>query len=143
MTSPDFLEREPESPAPAEPPSTRAAPSPLAVHGDPSHPDPGQGFAPAHATGTAQRGQVAWVAPAEMPALVGRKLLGRAVEVQSAFARRNWRAPVRLTRAVVGGLDRSPTLVADTGPTPSPSVTRVMDADDLLGGPDPEEVQLP
>ncbi|WP_407343462.1 hypothetical protein [Pengzhenrongella phosphoraccumulans] len=81
--------------------------------------------------------------PADMPTLVGRELLGRAVEVQAAFAHRSWSAPARITRAAIATHDHTQTPEPDAGLKPPPGVdARGVDADEFLDGPDQQGVQL-
>lgn len=147
MSIPDFRELEPELVRPVGSAPARTAPPPLAVHADPSHPAPGQGAALAQATASAQHSQVTWMRPTDAPTLVGRELLGRAVEVQTAFARRSWRAPVRITGAVRGRLTDRQTPDPDVDLEQRPGVgARGVDDDDgvdaLLDGLGPEGVRL-
>ena len=142
MSAGDFRDLEPE-PLLAVPPAAPTAPSPLAVHGDPSRPAPDPDVALTQATDRAQRAQVAWMRPADMPTLVGRELLGRAVEVQATFAHRSWSAPARITRAAIATHDRPQAPESDAGPEPPRGVdARGVDADELLDGPDQQGVQL-
>ena len=142
MSIGDFRDLEPE-PLLAVPPVAATAPSPLAVHGDPSRPAPDSDDAITPATDRAQRAQVAWMRPADMPPLVGRELLGRAVEVQAAFAHRSWSAPARITRAAIAAHDRPQAPESDAGLQPPPGVdARGVDADELRDGPDQQGVQL-
>lgn len=87
---------EPEVPV-AHVPSAPISPAPLAVHGDPSRPDRQP---PSALPASTAHAKLAWERPSEIPTLVGRELLGRAVELQSAFARGSWRAPARVVRTV-------------------------------------------
>lgn len=137
--------REPVGPT-ALAPTPPTAPPPLAVHGDPSRPDPTQTPSALPAMST-PHAQVAWVRPSELSTLVGRELLGRAVELQSAFAKGTWRAPVKVVRAVRDRIATRNTRDPDFNlPRREPVAQSVGDGldpmDPILDGPHDEGVQL-
>ena len=147
MSIRDFREHEPELMTPMDSAPAQTAPPPLAMHADPSQPAPGQGAVLAQATAVAQHAQVTWMRPTDLPTLAGRELLGRAVEVQTVLAHRNWRAPVRITEAVRGRLTDRQTPAPDVDLEPRPGVgARCVDAldgvDALVDGLEPEGVRL-
>jgi len=71
---------------------------------------------------------------------------GRAVEVQTAFAHRTWRAPGRIGRAAGDRLAArqggDPTIEVESRPGVDPRGVDVDGEDQILDAPEPEEVQL-
>lgn len=132
MSPPDFHDhsREPVGLASLAPSTPIEAP-PLVVHGDPSRPGP-VWASTALPTSSASRPHVSWVRPSELPTLVGRELLGRVTELQSAFARGAWRAPVKVVRAARDQVAARTAPNLDFDPPPRQSLTR-----DVGGGGDP------
>ncbi|QTE28613.1 hypothetical protein [Pengzhenrongella sicca] len=156
MNPPDRRDVEPEPATRTAPQVKGAARSPLAVHGDPTLSAPNRAVATgvdgaARTTDPAgarvQRPQVAWIPPTNLPTMVGRELLGRAVEMQTAFARRNWRAPVRIGSAVRDRLDRPHAADPDDGRDrdrgqTAPAVDVADASNGALDGPEPEGLRL-
>lgn len=150
----------PASTSLAGPPDLHPTPNPLAVGPDPSlHASTSGGAAAAAVGGSAgagSRSQVAWVRPSDLPTTVGRELMGRASDLQAAFARAVWRAPVTAVRAAHGTLAARRTPAPAPAPAPGlvpapaapsvaapPAVPVGFDEPDLpLSGPDLEGMQL-
>lgn len=95
MNTDEFYVRHDDRQLPPEPslaPTPDPAVSALAVHRDPSVPPPSE------AEPTPQRG-IAWVRPTELPTLLGSKVAGRGIDLQSELVRRSRRTPISAARA--------------------------------------------
>lgn len=119
MNSNEFYERPGARTTPKEPtPPTQSADAVSALA---HHTDPSVSPAPAEPGSKAQQG-IAWVRPSELPTLVGSKVAGRGIDLQSDLVRRSRRAPAATARA---GRRISRTAIARTEPaTPTTTTTQ-------------------
>lgn len=120
----DHTSHEPTTPPRAAAPN--AAPSQLAVHGDPSVRE--QPPATPGASAAVPGSSATWVYPSDLPRLVGMRAIGwgigRGVDLQVALTRAALRAPVKARAALArrSCTDHTTRAVAPGGPASSSSV---------------------